>query len=150
MNTYRCDDGYGEIEVEAESAEEAAQEYVDGGDWGDVSRTTWINVYVQEVDEDGEDIGDRERVKVTVDPDEPPCLEHEEHDWRSPHELVGGCKENPGVRGHGGGVIIVEACVRCGCKRTTNTWDYDRETGEQGLESVAYEEGAFDLSEVEA
>jgi hypothetical protein len=60
--------------------------------------------------------------------------------------LVGGIEENPGVWGHGGGVVINEACVRCGCGRTTDTWAQDPSTGRQGLESVAYEEGAYDVS----
>lgn len=144
MTTYKCDDGNGEVEIEANSAEEAAREYVDGGDWGLIERTTWINVYV--TDEDDE----RERVKVALHPPEPACVDGCNHDWDNPHELVGGCESNPGVWGHGGGVIINEACMRCGCKRTTNTWDYDRETGEQGLESVTYEEHAFEVSEVAA
>jgi hypothetical protein len=145
MTTYKCDDGNAEIEIEADSAEEAAREYVDGGDWGPIESTTWINVYVEDED------GDRERVKVALQPEEPACVDGRDHDWDSPHELVGGCESNPGVWGHGGGVIITEACTRCGCKRTTDTWAQDRETGEQGLESVSYEPNAFEIaSEVAA
>jgi hypothetical protein len=47
MSKYLCTDGNAEIEIEAESAEDAAQEYVDGGDWGDRSETSWIDVYVE-------------------------------------------------------------------------------------------------------
>jgi hypothetical protein len=140
MAKYLCDDGTAEIEITAESAEEAAQDYVDGGDWDDIEETTWINVYVQEIDEAGEAVGDRERIKITLDPEEPDCENADEHDWQSPHEVVGGLKENPGVYGHGGGVIITEVCAHCGGYRERDTWAQDHETGEQGLESVEYRE----------
>jgi hypothetical protein len=182
MTTYKCTDSNSneEIEIEADTAREAAQDYVDGGSWGEVESTIWVNVYVREViecdharvtdgtceecdetcsqDDEDEDacsdtecpihgeveiLGDRERIKVAVDPDEPKCGEGGEHDWQSPYDLVGGCKSNPGVWGHGGGVVINEACVRCGCKRVTDTWAQDGETGEQGLRGVSYERGYY-------
>lgn len=123
---YKCNDGNCEVEIEAESAEEAAQEYVDGGDWGDGRETSWVTVYV--TDEDGDCV----RIKIAVEPDEPDCDE-EEHEWKSPYELVGGLKENPGVFGSGGGVKITEVCIRCGCGKHTDTW----------AESVKYVKGEF-------
>lgn len=137
MATYLADDGNAEIEITADSAQEAAQEYVDSGSWGEVEATTWITVYVQEVDDEGNQIGDRGRHKIALQPDEPECAAYE-HDWRSPHSIVGGLEENPGVHGHGGGVVLNEVCGRCGAKRTTDTWAQDRTDGMQGLESVRY------------
>lgn len=72
-----------------------------------------------------------------VEPDEPECSE-DEHDWRSPHDVVGGVEENPGVHGHGGGVVIHEVCRHCGCHKITDTWAQRMDTGEQGLTSVTY------------
>lgn len=46
MTKYICDDGNGELEIEADSAQEAAQEYVDRGDWGNDGG--WVDVYVTE------------------------------------------------------------------------------------------------------
>ena len=135
---YKCNDGNCEVEIDAESAEDAAQEYVNGGDWGRIEETTWINVWVEDED------GDRERVKVTLNPDEPRCEGGNDHDWQSPHEVVGGIKENPGVWGNGGGVKITEVCIRCGCGKHVDTWAHDPSTGEQGLESVRYVEGEFE------
>lgn len=140
MPTYLCDDGNAEIEITADSAEEAAQEYVDGGDWGDRSETSWISVYVQEIDEDGEEVGERESITVTLDAEEPDCVDGQAHDWRSPYSVIGGLKENPGVWGHGGGVIIREVCAHCGRYKITDTWAQNRSTGEQGLTSVSYED----------
>ena len=51
-------------------------------------------------------------------------------------------------RDRGGGVVIAEVCVQCGCKRTTDTWAQDRSTGEQGLTSVGYERKAFSADEI--
>lgn len=86
---------------------------------------------------------DRDWHSVEINPEEPECS-GDEHDWRSPYSVVGGIKENPGVWGHGGGVIITEVCRHCGCYRVTDTWAQDRETGEQGLESVEYKDADDD------
>lgn len=138
MAKYLCDDGNAAIEIEADSAQDAAQEYVDTGDW-DRSEPSWIRVYVHEIDDDGDKVGDRECITVSLDVAEPECDEGE-HDWQSPYSVVGGIKENPGVWGHGGGVIIREVCAICGMYRITDTWEQDMSTGEQGLTSVKYED----------
>lgn len=87
-------------------------------------------------------------VEVVIHPAEPECEDGAEHDWQSPLSLVGGIAENPGVWGSGhGGVSITEACVRCGCKRTKDTGGTDPYDGTQ-METVEYEVGAYDVSEV--
>jgi len=178
MSTWKATDGHCEIAVAADTAEEAAQEYVDGGDWGDNTITQWIDVMVWREEEhpcecsycdavatehdaagnpacaehaEPHDDGvvldplsvvetvDEETVTVTLDPDEPDCS-GDEHEWAAPYKLVRGIRENPGVWGHGGGVIINEVCLRCGCARVTDTWAQDPATGVQGLRSVAYYE----------
>lgn len=137
MKTYNCTDGNADIEIEADSPSEAAQEYVSGGDWGsDDHETFWIKVYV--TDEEGY----RECVKVEVKPGEPPCT-GDEHDWQAPYEILGGLKENPGVWGSGGGVKYTLVCMTCGCGKHVNTWAQDSNDGEQGLTSVSYEKGEF-------
>ena len=145
-------DHMGTVEIhypDADSAQEAAQEYVDsGGDWGDPDDSTeWIYIdawrSAREVDEDGdllETMLYEQTVSVEVDPEEPACVDGHDHDWQSPYEVLGGCAENPGVWGHGGGVIIREVCRHCGRYRVTDTWSQDMSTGEQGLTSVSYED----------
>ncbi|MFK5173569.1 hypothetical protein ACI3QN_13730, partial [Propionibacterium freudenreichii] len=59
---------------------------------------------------------------TTIHPDAPACVSGHEHDWQSPYRIVGGDRTNPGVRGHGGGVITREICVHCGAERVTDTW----------------------------
>lgn len=140
-----------ELEFNDCAHEEAAQQYVDGGDWGDSKSTAWIPIrtYRKGINDEGDiEILDEESHTITIEPVEPDCIDGEEHDWQSPIELVGGIKENPGVWGNGGGVIINEVCIHCGCGRKTNTWAQNPSTGEQGLRSVEYKENEYDLSEL--
>lgn len=86
---------------------------------------------------------DREIHKVAVEAPVPACAGDGGHDWQSPHEIVGGIRENPGVWGSGGGVKMTRVCMRCGCGKHTDTWAQDPVDGEQGLTSVRYEAGEF-------
>lgn len=140
-----ADDGNWEIEcVGATNAKEAAEQYVDEGDWGDPDNSTsWISAsgYRKGISYKGEiERVDFESHSIEIPPEEPECCDEDGHDWRSPYRIVGGIKENPGVWGNGGGVIINECCLRCGCRMQTDTWAQDPSTGEQGLRSVSYEE----------
>ena len=131
------------IECEECDVHTYANEWAHEGDYGDVKSTIWVDT---QIIYDGDIIA----VHTTaIDPDEPDCTE-DEHDFRQSYELFGGCKENPGVWGHGGGVIIHEACYHCGCKRIHNTWAQRMDTGEQGLESITYEDKAFSCEELDS
>jgi hypothetical protein len=138
------DDGSREI-VACDSMDEAieqAEEWMRSGSWGmDAEGASSIEVryYIREVDERGARIpdGDERCGTVHIDPDEPDC-DDGEHDWQSPHEIVGGIKENPGVWGHGGGVTIREICTICGMERHTDTWADDGHGGH--MRSVSYSE----------
>jgi hypothetical protein len=144
--TYRVTDGNGESEIEAESARAACQKWVDTGDYGSGDKTTWVTCVVrQDKDEEGSAEGETERHTIEVPPTVAECWAGE-HDWVSPLSVVGGCAENPGVQGHGGGVKITEVCCYCGRYRIEDTWAQNPATGEQGLESVEYRE-ADEISE---
>lgn len=139
--TYQCTDGYARVAIEADTPREAAQAYVDQGDWGDdAAETCWITVYVTRcAAPDDPDEPERESYQIPLHPIEPDCSDGEhEHEWQAPYEILGGLPENPGVWGHGGGVIIDEICGRCGIYRRTDTWAQDPETGRQGLRSITY------------
>lgn len=137
---YICDDGNAEVEIEAKTSKEAAEIYVEGGDWGETSSTIWINVWVFPLDEDGNKIEDESKnITICVDPEEPECS-NLDHNWESPYEVLGGLKENPGVYGNGGGVIIATVCSHCGKYKITDSWAQNPENGEQGLDSVEYRE----------
>lgn len=147
MATWKlCEEGTHYDTIDADTAEEAlgvAKNNVDAANYSVVDKTMWIDVEVR-----CEETGEKARATVTCTPDEPDCPGHAKHDWQSPHELLGGLEENPGVVGHGGGVIIRKVCMLCGCERTTDTWAQDH-YGRQGLESVSYEPRKY-ADEVEA
>ncbi len=138
--------GYAYDTITANSPEEAlgvARGNVARSNYPDCEGTVWIDVRVR-----CEETGESDSDSVTLEPDAPYCADDHEHDWCSPHALVGGLEENPGVHGHGGGVIITEVCRHCGCKRVTDTWAQNPVTGEQGLRSVSYEEEAYTAEEL--
>lgn len=89
-----------------------------------------------------EDTEEYESKYVTLDPEEPECTD-KEHDWQSPHHIVGGIKSNPGVWGHGAGVYITEVCMNCGCKKQTDTWATNPANGTQGHTTIEYEPGCY-------
>lgn len=121
-----------------EAAKAYAEDWLREGDW-DRTRTLHLDAYVFRIEGKKEvEVG---RVEVSLEPQEPRCTE-DEHDWQAPIEIVGGIKENPGVWGHGGGVIIRECCMHCGCAKVTDTWAQDN-CGRQGLTSVEYEPDAY-------
>ena len=122
-------------EIEAE-----LQDCCRNGSW-ETEKTMWVSDFACPIDPvtDSPLYGERVEVTTTIDPEEPDCT-GEEHDWQSPHEVVGGCEENAGVHGHGGGVIITEVCSHCGKYKSTDTWAQNRSTGEQGLTSIEYAE----------
>lgn len=126
--TWYATDGNATIEITAKSAKQAAQEYVDTGDWGDRTSTIWIDVHCWRQTKAGRKI-DEESHTVELDPQEPACIEAA-HDWRE-----------MSLRGNGGGVICVDKCRHCNWQRTTDTWAQNPQTGEQGLASVSYCDG---------
>ena len=150
---YMVRDSEGEGEVEADSALSACRAWVDGwprrqfwlgtppnSDWGDGehTKTFWVTCRATPIVDGEEDEEEEDTITIRVDPDEPDCVEGETHEWVSPLPVVGGIESNPGVFGHGGGVIIVCVCRKCGRYQRTDTWATNPENGEQGLESVEY------------
>ena len=166
MGTYRAvlDGGNGgETTITAttiEGALAATRVWAREGDWDTSSGTIWVDVYVES--EHGDRLPDH---NVNIAPPEPPCRpldmvsypdtgaaepprsgdvdSPEGHRWRSPHSIVGGIRENPGVYGHGGGVTCAYVCTRCGCGKHTDSGAQNPDTGTQGLSSIAYRVGEY-------
>jgi hypothetical protein len=133
---------------EASSAEEAleiAKARVDRANY-EVDRSIWIHVAVRREGIPGVVAG----AKVRLDPKPPPCGRNGgEHAWSDDHDMVGGCKSNPGVWGSGGGVRMHWGCKKCGCQKAVDTWAQDPYDGEQGLTSVEYNERHYDVAREE-
>jgi hypothetical protein len=135
-----ADDGNCEVaSPDAKSGKEAAQEYVDEGDWGESTETWWHNVAAYRKGYALSDDGEVEEIvayhdthTVEAEPDEPSCEGGEEHDWSD------GGDEFGGVRGNKGGVTITHDCTRCGLRRVEDTWAQCKSTGREGLHGIAY------------
>lgn len=100
---------------------------------GEGSETTWIDIQVCDMLTE-----ETASTEMEIDPPEPECTEGE-HDWRSPYSVLGGLRENPGVWGHGAGVIIKTVCAHCGAYMIRDTWAQRPDNGVEGYESVAYQ-----------
>jgi hypothetical protein len=146
--TYRECSGYDEdFEAAGDDAARAhAEELLSTGDWDVSDGTIWVTATVTRAgqDEDGYEYPGTE-VRVQLDQPAPECPAGE-HDWQQPSALVGG-----GVRGNAGGVIISEACVRCGAGRETDTWHQMPDNGVVAPDSVVTYRGPghYDLSLLE-
>lgn len=153
------DDGNAACNCAGTTAAEAAASYVgDGSDWGDGSpclATWWISVQVWRQGwalEEGELVSvrvDEDEIKVQVDAKEPTCEPGCSHEWAAPHALVGGLAENPGVHGHGGGVVSSDLCMVCGCGRSHDSWAQDPTDGAEMLGAVKYSPGEYSADDLE-
>lgn len=118
------DDAGSEDEFDAESEDEAkelAEDWVRDGEWGTAGAVVLVDATS---DEDDSFV-----LTVEVEPDENAIDEHDRehqasghtHRWESPHDVVGGCTENPGVWALGGVHYgFLEVC-RCGAHRHTHS-----------------------------
>lgn len=98
----------------------------EGQEYGDVRWTDLIT-------------GDWDSSKCIIGTEEgpPECEGSNEHEWGSPHSVVGGLRENPGVWGIGGTETkTVEVCCHCGAYRI---W-YSASTAGQYPKHPAYYE----------
>lgn len=75
--TWHCDDGNCEVEIVAKSARDAAQEYVDDGDWGEIAETTWISVHVWRTESRAVACATCDQMATSHDEDgDPACATH--------------------------------------------------------------------------
>jgi hypothetical protein len=137
------DDENSDNEYSDMTAEEAARTYA--GEYFEASdgHTIWVKICTRPallVD------ADWKWHKIKRDPEDPGCWENE-HDWQKPYSIVGGNRETPGVVKKGCGTVTTECCIRCGCRRVTDTWATDPEDGEEALVSVSYEESFYEIPE---
>ena len=89
--------------------------------------------------------GDMEEYKIDsfegyISQDEPKCISENGHHWAATYEREGGIKENPGVWGHGAGVILHDHCTRCNVIRKKDTWGTNPFDGTHGHEMITYGE----------
>lgn len=140
---YRVSDGHADIECSTlPEARRVLDDWIKDGSWEDSENTWWLDVTLYKADGRGgwECI---DGLTHTVAPTEPPCDDDGEHWWTDDVRIVGGIDSSPGVWGHGGGVRCHEACRICGASRVTDTWAQRPDTGEEGLDSIEYQEAHY-------
>lgn len=145
MTLYICReevDPFVEEEIEAsdmEEAKELCREWAKNADWNDPNGTWHVEYTIREKGTDADQYT-TESIFVDFPPPEPGCVSDDGHRWDSTHAVEGGMEQNPGVWGHGGGVIISEHCMHPGCAvtRTRDTWADDGRGGH--VETVTYGE----------
>jgi len=119
-------DGNCEAEVWAVDGEEAAEGFVDGGNWNVVDESVHITVEVYRTDADGDRV-DRDQHTISLHPMMPECIDGHSHSWEQSH-----------IHGNGGGVVCEETCSRCGLRMTTDTWAANPSNGEP-VTSISYD-----------
>lgn len=143
-DTWHADDGNAEIECEVDSAQEAAEEYVRDGEWGDEGGSVSVRVWRVGIDADGDRVDvDEEWITVDIPPDHDALIRAAggdtdcDHEWTSEGE--GGCDENPGVWSVGGtAMLFMSHCRLCGLHRCERTTGSQRNPGEH--DTVTYEQ----------
>jgi len=135
-----ADDNNSEVKTTADNGEDAAQAYVDGGDWTDEAGQGCeivVTVWQYAVDADGDYVRvNEDRHAITIKPDHDKLIKDAggdtdcEHDWTSEGE--GGSDRNPGVWSTGGtGLTIAKHCTACGLHRTEHSVGNQRNPGER-------------------
>lgn len=138
MPRYRCNDEQAVEVVTAEGLDEACDLAAESWRAGSWDRKCLVSVRVAELDADDRETGDACYLDVECgrDPEPPQCVA-EAHDWQSPHEVVGGLSENPGVWSTGGTTLVFrECCGRCGAYRRTTSYGSQRDPGQ--VDTVEY------------
>jgi hypothetical protein len=145
-----ADDGNAECEYDpAEyTPQEAAEDYVASGEWGDGGGSISVRVYRKGLDACGDESRtDGEVYEIDIEEDHAQKIrdaangaeicgeDPDDHDWTGEGE--GGLSENPGVWGHGGTAIsISEHCRCCGLHRSELNRGSQRNPGEAESETT--------------
>lgn len=143
--TWRADDGNAEIDTGADCAQDAAEEYVRGGEWGNDGGSVSVSVWQDAIGADGQDVRvNEECITVDIEQDRSSliadaCRESsididticgpaaDDHKW----EGVGGLSENPGVWSTGGtSMLFVRQCSCCGLIRREHNCGSQRNPGD--------------------
>jgi hypothetical protein len=137
---YREESGWTELLAAAtmDAAIEQAEDLARHGDWGqDAEDFTGILVTGEVTLLMNDEVLDSRPIEVQILPEEPRCLEDEEHDWRP--DPRHGCDQNPGVWNLGGTTIkTTRFCMHCGLKRDEVRHGPQRNPGQS--DSIEYSE----------
>ncbi len=106
-----------EVSGSSDDALAEAEMGVDSSNYPSINKTRCVEVEVRNLV-----TGERLSSYVECHPPEPECQDSKEHEWKSPHDVVGGLESNPGVRSSSdGGVAGKECCAGCGVYKMTDS-----------------------------
>jgi hypothetical protein len=139
-----ADDGNAELEFDCADGREAAEEYVEGGDWGNEGACIKVRVWRVGIDENGKDsLVEEDFHEIDVEPDTDSMIAAAggdadcDHDWTAEGE--GGLRENPGVWSTGGTAMVFHThCTKCGLHRKEYDTGSQRNPGEH--DTVEFEQ----------
>jgi len=121
----RDDNGSWAITSTPSTLDDDIEESVRDGDWGD-DTGSWVWTGRSSCEATSEEDSHR----VAFEAEEASCDHDDGHDWRSPHAVLGGLSENPGVwGGPNGGTTSREVCGHCGLYRTYQSHATNRSDG---------------------
>ena len=129
--------------IEADSLDDVLDMAQDWSADGVYDERVMVSVQAVELDDDGDPTGPTAHGEVAAGPEPKPepseCgADDDDHDWQSPIELVGGCRENPGVFSTGTRFDFYAVCARCGMRK--HSWDQGSQRNPGDLsEGVEYE-----------
>ncbi len=127
IGNWYASDGNGEVLYTNCTRREAAQEFVDSGEWGDVTETIAVMVNTWPAD----DREDDESHLILLHRDEPACLHDKEHAWKE-----------TSLQSHGAGVRTRHECEHCDAIQHyhSSSQGYDNDT-EFDHDTYRYEAG---------
>jgi hypothetical protein len=135
-----------------QDGKEAAQEYVEGGEWGQGSpgfmgASVEVRTWQVAIDKDGDDVRvNEEWHTIDIEPEEPECPASE-HEWTSEYE--GGLRENPGVWSTGGTSMCFHShCEKCGMSRVTNITGPQRNPGDSDTTEYGESDAAWVIANI--
>jgi hypothetical protein len=131
-------------EVAPDDVEAEIEAWLTDGDWDTSEGPLYLTAYAYPIDPTTGEACAEGRVEgeVTIEQDAPACADGEDHEWRTPHSVLGGLADNPGVWGAGAGIVSREVCAHCGAYRVSES---ARQDGSGGYhEATSYEEADDD------
>lgn len=117
---YQASDDIATEHFSAESMEDAIEYVTELWQEGSWDEKCLVEVRVERLGW-ADEVLETESVEIECgdDPKAPDCKDGQEHEWHTPHNVLGGLEENPGVWSAGGtSMVFKSVCKHCGCVKT--------------------------------
>lgn len=144
-----------DLDEARESAEEATETWVRGGEWGDSGASVDAYWRLYEGDQaDESDPIDEGSITVQIEPDEAALMQAAgapddcDHHFVATYEVEGGCRENPGVWSAGGTTLVYRShCEHCGLQKREVQYGTQRNPGQCDIVEYEMPEPALEIED---